>query len=99
MFDAAVHLDAPASALAASTRSASWSPDNDSVAFTLTATDHPTLGNITQVLGVDAETGDVDVFVERVFGEDIPDDPRIFLEVSFQARGAFLPPRDSGSDL
>ena len=99
VFDAFVHLNIPDGAAAATTRSVAWSPDNLTLAVILTVTEHPILGNLSQVVGINADDGTTEIYAERIFADDLPDDPRIFLEVSFQTRGAFVPPRESGSDL
>jgi WD40 repeat protein len=99
IFDVYVHLDVPENSVMATTRSAAWSPDNLMISFILTVIDADGMGGVSQVIGIDAEDATAEIYAERLFADNSPDDPRIFLEVTYQSRGAFLPPRDSGSDI
>ncbi|HLA42955.1 MAG TPA: hypothetical protein VJZ27_05940 [Aggregatilineales bacterium] len=107
IFDAFDYLAVEFQSGAATVRtySASWSPDNQQIAFVLNVRDEIVLGNVSQVLSVDITSGEVTEHLRRSFpfdpAEPSPADPRLFLSVSYQARGAFIPSRDddTSSDI
>lgn len=96
VYDAYLALAADAQA---QTDSVAWSPDSQSLAFISTTQDAN--GFRSQVVLVAVESASATVIIERFFpltGEP-PSDPRRFLGVSFQVRGAFLPEREARSDM
>jgi len=98
IFDAYQRLEAEAQV---QTDSAAWSRDGAWLAFTLNTSE--SAGYRSQVVMVEVATTTTEIIAERFFPLDgaAPTDPRRFLGVGFQARGAFLPEREGGqrSDL
>jgi Tol biopolymer transport system component len=95
VFDAYYHLNQDL--LGVEVRSAAWSPDSQAVAVILNA--QTADGYLSQVLTIDLETSQSQVIVERDYRGSLPADPRQFMDVTFQARGAFLPSRENRSEL
>ncbi len=95
VFDATTHLGVAAGVVLGS---AAWSPHSQQVAVILNY-DMGAHG-ISQVVEVQPQTRMTRIIAERNFSPaTFPDDPRIFIGVSYQRVGAFPPPREDSDGV